>query len=100
MTRECAWCRKRMGEICPHCLSEAVHVSRRMTWRGVVLHWLLALSKFREVQLYICPGSLRVGQASCNMILFAGGLGGVTHGICEECAAREEAHLRASRQIV
>lgn len=99
MTRKCAWCGKVLGEVCPHCMSEAVHVSRRMTWRGLVLYYLLSLSKFREVQIYICPGSLRFGQASCNMILFAGGLGGVSHGICEQCSAAEQMRMRAqSRQ--
>jgi hypothetical protein len=98
MTRVCAWCKEPMGEICPHCLEPAICVSARMTWRGRVIYWLLELLRHRVLKLYICPGSLALGAPSCGMILFAGGLGGETYGICEACLQKEESRLTASLQ--
>jgi hypothetical protein len=84
MTIVCGWCRKEIREMCPHCGMAAAPIEFR--WRFFLSDFRAALPllalwiRYRHLvdRLFTCGGV-------CPQVLFLKGLGGVSHGICEEC---------------
>lgn len=89
-----------MGEICPHCLQPATAMRSRGGWISRAINRILSLPRLEDIPIvYLCDS--KPGEAGpCRMIIFAAGLGGTTHGICEECDAEQHRILDMQKKVI
>jgi hypothetical protein len=85
MTQICGWCKKELGEICPHCGSTAIPMLFR--WRFFLrgFHGALQLLGLLIAYRRLLMGCMFQCTGVCLQVLFLKGLGGISHGVCPEC---------------
>ena len=89
MTRRCAWCRVKVGEVCPDCGCQAdIGCPQKISKTTGTVY----------PPLFIC---MNHGCAK-SFTGFEEGQGGITHGICETCrkTVHSPLHPRPPHQLL
>jgi hypothetical protein len=84
MTIHCTWCAKRIREVCPHCGCPAAEFF--FSWR-LFLHGFRGSMRLLALRVAYSDltKDLFTCSSICKQVLFLRGLGGMGHGVCEEC---------------